>query len=74
MCDEFYSIGVSQPSNENEVAGLLETNFNGIVFHFPDNVNEAWVYVSVIVEFIDSIAADKEHSESVVAAACGLIG
>lgn len=37
-------------------------------------VNHAWAFVPTIVEFIESIAADKDHSEAVVAAACGLVG
>lgn len=39
----------------------------------PD-VSHAWAYVPSIVEFIESIAIDKEHSEAVVCAACGLVG
>lgn len=37
-------------------------------------VQNAWNFVPSIVMFLELIALDKDHSETVVAAACGLVG
>lgn len=44
------------------------------MYSFLAEVQNVWGAVPSIVAFLELISTDKDHSEAVVIAACGLIG
>ena len=52
----------------------FRTPGNLLIFLFSAEVQNVWGSVPTIVMFLETISNDKDHSEAVVVAACGLVG